>query len=952
MGGISLGTGLFSGIDSRSIIDQLIQLEARPKQLAQNRLLTLRSQQAALLDINSAVLGLKSAASAFRDNKVFDASRAASSDPDAITATAGFNAAPGSFNFSVARLVSTEQKLSRGFADADTSGLGATEFRFEVGGGRVDSETRLSELNGGLGVERGEIQITDSSGFTATVDLSEAVTVNDVLNAINSQGALGVTASVQDDRFVLTDTAGGAGNISVADVFGSTTAQSLGVAGAGTGGVLTGTEVYRLTDATPLSVLNDGLGVSFGDGGQAAPTDFTIEVTDPGGGNATTYEIILGELGQEVTDPDTGEITFETTEGAVVTIGDLFQRIEDQTSGEVTGSLSADGTKIVLSAGAGRELTATNGTNATTASDLGIADVTGATVTSERLFAGINTRLASNLNGGSGISTGTFQITQRDGSSFSVNVAADDTLQDILDRINAGGAGITASVSRAGNGVEIVDSTTGGSLVISDTAGTAAADLGVATAGEADGVIDSGNLNARWISRNTRLEDLNAGAGVGTGTFRITDSTGATSTLEITDSNAKTLDDVIRLINARPVGVTASINDTGDGIVLRDTAGGSQALTIEDDDGTVAKALNIAKSADFEAGDAADLNFVDGSYEKVVTFDPGDTLDEIANKINAAGVGVDASVINDGAGPTPHRLIFTSETSGSVGRFVVDTGDFDLNLRNLSEGRDAVVFFGGNDASTSVLLTSTTNTIDNVVTGLSIDLNQRTQAPVEVTVTRDVGQIEEGLNAFVEAYNNVVDRISFHERFNAETQERGALLGDVTVGNVRTSLIRTANAEPIGVDPAFDFLVQIGIQVGEGGKLEFDSERFRSAYDDDPQAVEDLLTAFELDDQTEDEIEPGVFVRRTGDAFARLGIMEQFDRLAENLTNSIDGRLTRRRETLDTQIRLQEDRIDQFDVQLANKRERLTRQFLAMEEVIANLQTQQQALGSLGATLG
>ncbi|MFG0273938.1 MAG: flagellar filament capping protein FliD [Phycisphaerales bacterium] len=951
MGGISLGTGVFSGIDSRSLIDQLLAIEARPKQLAQRRLLTLKNQQAALLDVNSAILGLKTAAGAFRADRVFRASRATSGS-EAITATAGQNAAAGVYNFTVARLVSTEQKLSRGFADADVSGLGATEFRFEVGGGRIDTDMRLTELNGGLGVERGKIQITDSAGSSVSVDLSKAVTVNDVLDSINSQGALGVTASVEDDRIVLTDTAGGAGTLTVANSFGSNTATSLGIAGSAVGGVLTGAEVYRLTENTPLSVLNDGLGVVFGKGGQAAPTDFTIDVSDAGGGNLTTYNIILGELGQEVTDPETSEVTFETTEGAVVTLGDLFARISDQTSGEVTGSLSADGTKIVLTAAGGRELTVNEGTNTTTATDLGISGSAGASVTSERIFAGINTRLASNLNGGSGVTAGTFQVTQRDGSSFSVSVTADDTVQDILDKIAGGGANIAARVSSTGNGFEIVDSTTGGSLVITDTTGTAAADLGIATAGDADGILDSGNLQAKWLSRNTRLKSLNAGAGVGTGTLRLTDSTGATSTLEITDANAKTLDDVIRLINARPVGVTASINDTGDGIVIRDTAGGSQALKIEDVEGSVAKKLNLAKSADFEAGDAAALNFVDGSFEKVVTLDPGDTLEEIAQKVNNAGVGVDASVISDGAGPTPFRLIFTSESSGSVGRFVVDTGNLDLNLRTLAEGRDAVVFFGGGDAASSVLLTSPTNSITNVVSGLTIDLNQTTEDPVEVVVTRDVARIEETMAGFVEAYNKVIERISFHERYNSETQEKGALLGDVTVGNVRTSLIRTVNARPIGTDPTFDFLVQVGVRVGEGGKLEFDEERFRSAYEEDPEAVEELLTAFELDDQTEEEIQPGVFVSRTDDKFARLGVMAQIEELADSLTSTIDGFITRRKETLDTQIRLQEGRITQFDAQLANRRTKLEREFLAMEEVIANLQTQQQALASLGATLG
>ena len=46
MGGISSG-GLISGIDTQALINSLIQVAARPRTLAQNRLLQLQSQQAA-----------------------------------------------------------------------------------------------------------------------------------------------------------------------------------------------------------------------------------------------------------------------------------------------------------------------------------------------------------------------------------------------------------------------------------------------------------------------------------------------------------------------------------------------------------------------------------------------------------------------------------------------------------------------------------------------------------------------------------------------------------------------------------------------------------------------------------------------------------------------------------------------------------------------------------------
>ncbi len=77
---------------------------------------------------------------------------------------------------------SAQQLLSQSFA-ADEA-IGAGSFTFGAGG-FVDQGISLDELNGGDGVQRGKIRITDRSGASAVIDLSFARTVDDVLDAIN-----------------------------------------------------------------------------------------------------------------------------------------------------------------------------------------------------------------------------------------------------------------------------------------------------------------------------------------------------------------------------------------------------------------------------------------------------------------------------------------------------------------------------------------------------------------------------------------------------------------------------------------------------------------------------------------------------------------------------------------------------------------------------------------------
>ncbi len=138
-------------------------------------------------------------------------------------------------------------------------------------------------LNQGQGFTPGSIQITDRSGATATIDLSQARTVDDVINDINSNSTVHVTASAAGDSFVLTDETGQtASNLKVSEVGGGTTAASLGLASVNSASnQATGSSVLSLFDGLPLSTLNQGLGVQF----DYALPDLQVNFAD--GTNAT-----------------------------------------------------------------------------------------------------------------------------------------------------------------------------------------------------------------------------------------------------------------------------------------------------------------------------------------------------------------------------------------------------------------------------------------------------------------------------------------------------------------------------------------------------------------------------------------------------------------------------------------------------------------------------------------
>ncbi len=957
MGGITTGVGIFSGIDSASLIDQLISVQSRPKILAQQRVIQLKSQQSAFLDINSRLNNFKTAAASFRINNIFASRSVASSNESVLTATASSAAVPGSYNFIVDRLVSTQQMLTRGFADLDSSAIGISSLSFESDAARLDNNTALADLNNGDGITRGTITVNGTE-----VDLSRAGTVQEVLDAISS--VPDVTARVENDNFVISST----GTLSISEESGAGILASLGLDPNDiSGNTLVGTSVFGMNANTPLQSLNDGRGVATRVASGLGIEDFTITIDIDGDGvgvgtDDIVVDIRIGEIEGELTDEngdpildDDGQPVIGVISGAVSTVGGVIDRLNTQLSdagfSEFTASINTTTGGIDIVDSSGRNFDIANFSNSTgvvtTAEDLGlVGSYTGGSASGSRILAGMNTKLVSSLNGGTGLGAtdGILNFVTQDGTSaFSSDVSGLDDVNDIINKINAdSGGAVTASINANGTGIQIVDNTTGGTTFsITGTGGSdTAAILGI-SGSFTDGTAAGSNLQLAYVGTGSLLDELNNGEGIGTGTFEIVDANGIRAEITITNSDNTIADLLKKINNASPsLEINARINDNGDGITIEDTSGAGTTITIAEVSGSVATNLGIVGEA---TGSGAD-NFITGSFEKVIDFDADATLEDVRNAINAANVGVNASVINTGVGSAPFRLNLTSERSGEDGRFLVDTGGFDLGLSTLDEGNDARVFFGSDNAATGVLLTSSTNQLDGIVQGVTIDLLSSSEDSVEVSVTTNTAEIESKISDFVASFNNVIEGIDFQTRYDEETEERGILLGDGTLLNLRNSMYSVIRRENDGFTDTFNSLDEVGIRVGSGGKLEFDAEVFREAYAQDPEAVENLFTQQTLDANDDDN--PNTIDEPF---FTELSVLGQLEEFANSYVTSIGGVLQNRSDALDSQIKLQEDRIEAIQRGLDNKRVVLQRQFLAMEQAIGAFQTQGASLSQLAA---
>lgn len=900
MGRIQSNVGLVTGVNIQDTVDQLMQLNAIPRDRIQARVKQLQSEQTALTELMTQVVGVQLTTDRLGQTSLFSATTVASSKATSLLAKSTGSPKAASYSFVPVRQAQTQQLTSSLLASGSQT-LNAGEVVIHTGG-FLDESVSLDQLNGGKGVARGSIRITDRSGASANIDIRFAQTASDVVDAINGNEKLSVVASLDGDHFVLTDVSGSTNsNLTVGEVGGGQTAADLGLAAISTAAdSANGSSVLALSETTALRSLLDGRGLNI-----------------PKSGTALKFQL-----------QDGSTVNFSTSLSSnSASLGQLVDEINAAGGSKLKVEISGDGKSLQV-----RDLTSGSGTFAITspegtlAQQLGFDNVSsGGVIAGDPLIAGLSDTLLSSLGGGRGLGDlGQITITNRSGNAATIDLSDAKTLANVIDTINASSAGVKAQLNRTKTGIEILDTTgsTANPLEIANADGTNSASKLQIEASVNTGTIDSGSLKRQFVTRNTLLENWNQGSGLTFGSIRFTDSSGQASAVNLSSLQPKTVGDVIDAINKLNIGVKASVNEAGDGLLLRDTAAGSGQLTIEDvGSGTAAKQLGIAGTGSELSFEGATVTGVDGSRTIRLETTAETTVTELAEKLNALDNSpVNASLLNVSAGAGV-RLLINSGASGNRGRLAIG-GDAGIAFSETAKARDALLAFGATESSGGVLVSSSTNKFTGLVEDIEFTIEAPSETPVTITVSSNTDNISKQINTFVEQFNKLRDKLDQATVFDEATNSVGVLFGknaalrvDLAYGKFFSSNFRGAGS--IGS------LGQLGIRLNETGKLEFDKSKFDAALAADSAAVEEFFTAEDT------------------------GFSARAKQLADSLAGTENGALLNRTNSLQTQIEQSSQRIESFNTRLDKQRERLLKQFYNMETAIAKLQQNLTALDQL-----
>lgn len=289
--------------------------------------------------------------------------------------------------------------------------------------------------------------------------------------------------------------------------------------------------------------------------------------------------------------------------------------------------------------------------------------------------------------------------------------------------------------------------------------------------------------------------------------------------------------------------------------------------------------------------------------------DSKNTLQGVADQINAANAGVTATIVSDvnGARLTiksatgesqAFTLTATEGTTPGLSQLNVGVGQTSTTLG--SKAQDAKVIVDG------VTLQRSSNTISDLITGVKLNLVGTSDTAVSLGASRPTSALGQAVQDFVGTFNQV------YTLAKADTDPKtGTLVQDTAAANAKRSLSRLTLTPLISTTKtdAPTTLAEIGVGTNTDGTLKVDATRLASALANFPDEVEAMFAS-------------------SG------GLMTSLKDMAKSVADSTTG-LVASTAKYNQQKSDISDQQDKVKTQSEDMTTRLTAQFAKMDSVVA-----------------
>ncbi len=251
----------------------------------------------------------------------------------------------------------------------------------------------------------------------------------------------------------------------------------------------------------------------------------------------------------------------------------------------------------------------------------------------------------------------------------------------------------------------------------------------------------------------------------------------------------------------------------------------------------------------FERGDWSSGSFVASSTvsSKSLTVLSTDTLASLRDKINSLSYDVTASIV--GAGDGTYNLVLKSSTGvGNALRVTATESPVGSGLSSIdnttTNGTKQKI--AGSDAAINVdgmSLTRTTNIIDDLFEGYTVNLINTTSSSAKLTSTVDTTTAKTNLQALVDSVNKLKTVLNNKTFRGSASAEPGELASDPAVRSLKNQIENNIKSSLTGFGADGVYLSNLGVRTNKDGTLSLNSRILETELKNNPSSLDAIFNS-------------------------------------------------------------------------------------------------------------
>jgi flagellar hook-associated protein 2 len=308
------------------------------------------------------------------------------------------------------------------------------------------------------------------------------------------------------------------------------------------------------------------------------------------------------------------------------------------------------------------------------------------------------------------------------------------------------------------------------------------------------------------------------------------------------------------------------------------------------------------------------------------------TPEGVVEAINTKSVatGVEARLVATGDSANPYTILLTG-TSGLASAFTVAQPGTESAVPGLSFSTTLQSASDANLVVDGLSISRSTNTIDDAVPGIRLDLLSTTTSAGTISLSRDTAPAKEKITALTTAYNEFQEFLDTMGDPKSTDEEYGGILATDTLlryarDQARSLVTATSNTP----GPVVTALRDIGITLDRAGRLQTDAVKLDVSLKG---RFEEIAKVFSGDTENASLADESVPLGIAGEALRKL----------ETLM-ATDGPILSRSKSAESLVTSTQEELSELQARMDGVYERYLKQLAAMDSVVSQMNSLRDSL--------